>query len=835
MIFFEYRNMYIYEKETALGVSCTNGSKQTFFQVVCLLMFLLTIPFPLYAQYTGRVFEDRNWNGVYDKGDKLLPKVAVSDGLHVVQTDAKGTYLLPGHERMRFLFITTPSGYKTFNAFYQQVRKGTSSYDFALYPCSVGIKSDGSHQFIHLSDTEISTEEGHDMWSRQLCEYADNEKIAFVVHTGDICYEGGLKSHIRILNTRLMDNTQVFYGIGNHDLVKGAYGEELYEKIYGPVFYSFDVGAVHYVMTPMLQGDHRPSYRKEDVYRWLKNDLALVEKGRPIVFFNHSIPEDTITFRYGISPTEYIDLPARGVKNWFYGHWHIHHQVQHPATKMNLICTATPASGGIDHATSAFRVLAVDAKGKTTSEMRYSYLPAYVQIASLNGLQRPKLSSGKIPLSVNAYSSVSPVQSVQYRCTCEGRPITPLRFMQPQSDFTWYAELELASQWNNRKVTIEVQATFKNGEVKRTKRSFFNGLLEQPAPMRLSWVRNVGASVYMTAPVVQENKVYLATIDENGTGKSALVCLDANTGAICWKYPIRGSVRSSIAVSKGYVLAQDVYGSLYAVDALTGQLNWEKNLGIGLLPGLNDGLLAVGDVVYAGTGLSLCALQISDGKLLWRNKEWSRGEGCVGTLSLHQHILIGHANWKGLYANDARTGKMLWEKKDKELRYRSGSVTWSGEQFYLLSGKSLFLIDGHTGHIIVHKSLGYGVDVNTAPLITDDEIIFGTAQRGVVALNKETLEEKWRFQTSPALIYTSPYTRPPSATVETRPVLQGEVVFIGASDGYLYGLHRKTGKPVWKFQTGVPIFSTVAVANGWLYMADFGGNVYGFETRNLFQ
>ena len=125
------------------------------------------------------------------------------------------------------------------------------------------------------------------------------------------------------------------------------------------------------------------------------------------------------------------------------------------------------------------------------------------------------------------------------------------------------------------------------------------------------------------------------------------------------------------------------------------------------------------------------------------------------------------------------------------------------------------------------------MDVNTAPLITDDEIIFGTAQRGVVALNKETLEEKWRFQTSPALIYTSPYTRPPSATVETRPVLQGEVVFIGASDGYLYGLHRKTGKPVWKFQTGVPIFSTVAVANGWLYMADFGGNVYGFKLKYI--
>lgn len=27
-----------------------------------------------------------------------------------------------------------------------------------------------------------------------------------------------------------MEDTQVFYGIGNHDLVKGTYGEELFEN-----------------------------------------------------------------------------------------------------------------------------------------------------------------------------------------------------------------------------------------------------------------------------------------------------------------------------------------------------------------------------------------------------------------------------------------------------------------------------------------------------------------------------------------------------------------------------------------------------------------------------
>ena len=30
--------------------------------------------------------------------------------------------------------------------------------------------------------------------------------------------------------------------LANHDLVKGKYGEELFESIYGPVYYSFDAG-----------------------------------------------------------------------------------------------------------------------------------------------------------------------------------------------------------------------------------------------------------------------------------------------------------------------------------------------------------------------------------------------------------------------------------------------------------------------------------------------------------------------------------------------------------------------------------------------------------------
>ena len=77
-----------------------------------LLGMLLAFPSILSAQYTGKVYVDTNHNGRYDKGETLMKGISVSDGLNVVQTDGKGQFTLPGHEKARFVFITTPSGYK---------------------------------------------------------------------------------------------------------------------------------------------------------------------------------------------------------------------------------------------------------------------------------------------------------------------------------------------------------------------------------------------------------------------------------------------------------------------------------------------------------------------------------------------------------------------------------------------------------------------------------------------------------------------------------------------------------------------------------------------------
>ena len=243
-----------------------------------LVSVLLVTGSSLFASYTGRVFVDKNNNGIWEKGEKTLKGVKVSDGLHVVETGTDGTYTLPGHGREKFIFITTPSGYKTMNRHSHKIETKEKGYDFGLIPYNPGIRKDGSHRFIHISDTEIFNTTHHEDWVNNVRDYAANEQAAFIIHTGDICYEKGLKAHIRLMNTENMD-CPVFYCIGNHDLERGKYGEEIFESVYGPVYYSFEVAGVHYIVTPMPWGDAHPGYTTEDVCNWLKNDLAHIRPG----------------------------------------------------------------------------------------------------------------------------------------------------------------------------------------------------------------------------------------------------------------------------------------------------------------------------------------------------------------------------------------------------------------------------------------------------------------------------------------------------------------------------------------------------------------------------
>lgn len=817
----------------------------------CIALCLLgSITLSASAAHTGRVFVDSNNNGTFDKGEKAMKGVAVSDGLNVVLTSSDGTFSLPGYDKERFIFITTPSGYKTDNQHYRKTNGKDGVYEFGLKP-SGGVKQGGKHKFVHIADTEIFNTENHEDWVNNVRDYTTNEDAAFIIHTGDICYENGLKSHIQLMNTAKM-NCPMFYCIGNHDLVKGAYGEELFESIYGPVYYSFEVGNVHYIVTPMLGGDYSPSYKKADVYRWMKNDLALVPKDKAVMVFNHDLLTYDDKFIYGISDTEFINLNEHNLKAWIYGHWHINYMKKQG--DVYSISTATLDKGGIDHSTSAFRVVHVDNKGDLTSELRYTYIDKAIRITSMANNQAPVLESGAVPLSVNVYSTVSPVKEITYTYTVNDKPFAGKKKLNKQTDWNWYAEIPLSAKEQGSNVTVCVTALFNNGEIAKAESTFlykpenkpavklnsdWKNLLGNPAhigispdtlnaPLNLTWIKNIGANIYMTSPIVYNGNIYVASVDEDLQGKGYIVALNGQNGNLLWKYPVRNSIKNTIVAEGSCIYAQDAEGNLYAVDAEKGTLAWEKKLAVNGLPALIEGIVADKGVVYAGTGKGLCASNGKTGETIWTNTGWNQHEGTTSTYSLYNNILIGGTQWGALYGNDASTGKYLWSASKNGLSNRAASPAFHENRLYLISSNSMFVLDAATGKVIVRKELPVSVDVTSTPLLTDKEIIFGSANAGLIALDNETFDVKWKFATDDALVYTAPYTRKESATIETSPILAGSTVYIGASDGTIYGINKEDGKQVWKHTTGAPVFGSVAASGNTLIAVDFAGNVYAF-------
>ena len=760
-----------------------------------LLLLSCAVITEAHAAYQGRVYVDSNRNGIYDKGEKVLKGIRVSDGLNVVKTNAEGVYALPGHERERFIFITTPSGYRTNNQYYRRINGTGQTYDFGLQPWKGRIKPNGSHRFIHISDTEIFNTENQEDWANNIRDYAANENIAFIIHTGDICYENGLKNHIHLMNTSNMD-CPMFYCIGNHDLVKGKYGEEVFENVYGPVYYSFDFGNVHYIVTPMAGGDHQPGYTKEDVYRWLKNDLAQVPTGKPVIVFNHDLLTSGNEFVFGIDDNEKINLNEHNLKAWLYGHWHNHF---------------------------------VRKQGDVQTMLRYTYINKSIETASIANDACAMTSDGKIPVSVNTYNAVAPAIRVTYSCVVDGNTVLPETQLTQNTDWNWSGMAKLPADCKGKRIFITAKALFNNGETAISRSSFVYQPEEIGKTPRLAWTRNVNANLYFSSPVVAGGKVYVASLDEDLKGEGAIFALDAKTGELQWRYPVRNSIKNTIAVDEGTVFAQDAEGYLYAIDSQTGRLKWDKKMDVAGLPVLVDGLTAANGIVYAGSGKAFGAYNGKTGDAVWLNKGWPQGEATTSTPLLANGVVISGANWRGFYGNDAQTGELLWKLDKDGITDRGATPACDGNLLYVTSRQSLFIIDCHSGEVIVRKELPFNVQVNSTPLVTDKLIVFGTQTDGLVALDRETFEVRWKARTSPALVYTAPYSRHPAATVETSPLLIGDTIYFGASDGIIYGIDKESGQTTWKHKTGAPLFSTLSTNGSMIFATDFGGNVYAFK------
>ena len=238
---------------------------------------------------------------VTDTEGNAIAGVVVSDGLNTVQTDAKGKFQMETDEDSRFVFISTPSGYvsatlKGKTLFYKEIQKNTKTYDFIV---EKNAKDDTNHNVIVIADPQISerdelpelTKHAKDIeeYTRQM-----DGDYTFGICLGDIV---GWDHSIYPEYNRIMGNAgfEYRYVIGNHDMTNYGRSHETsmtdYGSMYGPCWYSFNVGKVHYIVLNdnfFIGRDwYYIGYLDERQLRWLEKDLSYVRKGSKVVVCTH--------------------------------------------------------------------------------------------------------------------------------------------------------------------------------------------------------------------------------------------------------------------------------------------------------------------------------------------------------------------------------------------------------------------------------------------------------------------------------------------------------------------------------------------------------------------
>lgn len=241
--------------------------------------------------------------GTVKANGKGIANVTVSDGFHVVQTNARGKYKLPVSSQSEFVFISIPAGYALPNEngvakHYQRLSEGDDWYNFELTALQ---QDDTNHKFIVWADPQVRNEEDVQQMLdqsvpdvQQLVQSFGAGALVHGLTVGDIVWDRHnlFKSYDKAVGSTGIPFFQV---LGNHDMDLDQGGDEVsdrtFKSLYGPTYYSFNRGKVHYVVLDDVrysgEGKKYDGHVSQQQLDWLKKDLAFVPKDHLVVLSAH--------------------------------------------------------------------------------------------------------------------------------------------------------------------------------------------------------------------------------------------------------------------------------------------------------------------------------------------------------------------------------------------------------------------------------------------------------------------------------------------------------------------------------------------------------------------
>lgn len=292
-----------------------------------------------------------------------------------------------------------------------------------------------------------------------------------------------------------------------------------------------------------------------------------------------------------------------------------------------------------------------------------------------------------------------------------------------------------------------------------------------------------------SSPVVAQDKLYVGAEDGN------LYAFELAGRKLAWLYHAGAGIASTPAVADGlvYVLARD--GLLHAVDASTGVRRWE--------------FATQGEARFEGYGLHGRAGKGADPWDFWLSSP----------VAANGRVYFGSSDGR-LYALDAKTGELQWSYKSGGMIHSAPAVAGKALVFSSWDG-AVYALDAASGKRLWRYQTEQKTDnttgVQAAPLVDGDTVYIGSRDAYFYALDLVSGKMKWRYDGKGSWILSGA-------------VSDERQVYFGTSDSnLLVALDKRSGRPLFEYDTKVWAYATPVLCGGTVYGATMRGELFALD------
>jgi outer membrane protein assembly factor BamB len=341
------------------------------------------------------------------------------------------------------------------------------------------------------------------------------------------------------------------------------------------------------------------------------------------------------------------------------------------------------------------------------------------------------------------------------------------------------------------------------------------GHLALSRSLRKAWAVDAGtgssSSGRLSAvPLVAEGKVF--TLDAAGN----VSAFSSASGSRIWRASVTPENEKSsegfgggLALEGGRLYATTGYGTVVAMDAGNGAIQWTKYVGE---PIRNSPTVAGGKVYFVSADNMLRALNTSDGEEVWK----ARGLPQTATLlsnaspAVSGGLVVAPFPAGDIAAFETGSGKIAWSDSLSRTTETNAAGILGDPARPVIDGGVVFAVS-HGGRMIA-TSASSGARVWTRnlastqmPWVAGDTVFAVDTSGKLVALGRSDGQVRW-------------ITDLPNSARWSGPVVAGNRVWVISGQGLLVGADARTGQLGTQIDLDTDVFVTPVVAGGRMYI-----------------